>query len=75
MKSGIELVKRDIRQPYRVWWDSYIVWFAKTPTEANDKLKEAMKREIVKVKPSVPVVKPPIVIRVKEKRRKQAALV
>ena len=35
MKAGIELVKADTIQPFRVWWDSHIVWFAKTALEAN----------------------------------------
>ncbi|KKM99638.1 hypothetical protein LCGC14_1145870 [marine sediment metagenome] len=40
MKQGIEIVSYDKVQPYRVWWNHHIFWFARTQGEAEYKLQE-----------------------------------
>lgn len=40
MKEGIEYVARDKRQPYRVWYNNRIIFFAHTLLEADMKLQK-----------------------------------
>jgi len=43
--TGIRIRESDKLQPYRVWHKGNIVWFAKTKSAAEKKLREAKKRE------------------------------
>lgn len=43
-KTGIEKSKTDKLQPWRVWYDGFLVWFARTEEEAKEKLKAAERR-------------------------------
>lgn len=43
-KTGIFLRETDETQPYRVWYEGKIIWFAHDKEEAELKLKEAKER-------------------------------
>ena len=43
-KTGIEVSLRDKVQPFRVWYNGNIIWFARTREEAEEKLEKAQKR-------------------------------